>query len=200
MLRLIHNQSTTSALLVDDIDDGLPNKATHRLGSTGDPKAYDRDGYANSPKQPCYIPTKKPTNPAINGYIDLKQTEKVILSAGKGKIKKLSDAGFITVVSFTMDDVAIPAVTNAQLGVPGAGQVTITGTKMLSLAPNESAVLLTGTGGPLTLTQTAIVAAGGTFTNTSVVVPAALIPGVAAGTTSVKVLADDQLSNTFALV
>lgn len=200
MLRLIHNQSTTSALLVDDIDDGLPNKMTHRLGSSGDPKAYDRDGYANSPKQPCYVPTKKPTNPAISGYIDLKQTEKVILSAGKGKIKKLSDAGFITVVSFTMDDVAAPAITVADLGTPGVGQITITGTRLLSLAPNESSVLVTGTGGPLALTQTAIVAAGGTFTNTSIVIPAAMVPGVALTTTSVKVMADDQLSNTLALV
>ncbi len=200
MLRLIHNQTVNASILVDDIDDGIPNKMTHRLGSTGDPKAYERDGYAQLPKQPCYIPQTKPTNPAISGYIDLRQTERVTLSSGKGKIKKLSDAGFITVVSFTMDDVAAPAITVADLGTPGVGQITITGTRLLSLAPNESAVLVTGTGGPLTLTQTAIVAAGGTFSNTSIVIPAALVPGVALATTSVKVLADDQLSNTLALV
>lgn len=200
MLRLIHNQTVTSSLLVDDIDDGLPNKAVHRLGSTGDPKAYDRDGYANSPKQPCYIPQTKPTNPAINGYIDLNETDRVTLSAGKGKIKKLSDAGFITVVSFTAADVVAPAITNADKDTPGAGQVTITGTGFASLAPNTSSVLVTGTGGPLTLTQAAIVGAGGTFTDTSIVIPAALVPGIALATTSVKVLADDQLSNAFALV
>lgn len=200
MLRLIHNQTVNAPLLVDDIDDGLPNKMTHRLGSTADPKAYDRDGYANYPKQPCYIPQTKPTNPAINGYIDLRQTERVAFSAGKGKIKKLADAGFVTVVSFTMADVAAPAVTNAQLGVPGAGAITITGTNLLSLAPNESSVLVTGTGGPLTLTQSAIVAAGGSVGNLSIVIPAALVPGVAAATTFVRVIADDQLSNAFALV
>ena len=200
MLRLIHNQTVSSPLLVDDIDDGLPNKQTHRLGSTADPKAYDRDGYANYPKQNCYIPQTKPTNPAINGYIDLRQTERVNFSAGKGKIKKLSDAGFITVVSFTMADVAVPVITNAQLGVPGAGDITITGTGFASLAPNFSSVLVTGTGGPLTLTQAAIIAGGGTVADLSIVIPAALVPGVAAATTFVKVLADDQLSNNFALV
>jgi hypothetical protein len=200
MLRLIHNQTLNSPLLVDDIDDGLPNKQVHRLGSTADPKAYDRDGYANYPKQPCYVPLTKPTNPLIQGYLDLRQTERVNFSAGKGKIKKLSDAGFISVVSFTMADVAAPTITNAQLGVPGAGDVTITGTNLESLTPNTSTVLVTGTGGPLTLTQTAIIAGGGSVGNTSIVIPAALVPGVVAATTFVRVIADDQLSNTFALV
>lgn len=200
MLRLIHNQTLNSPILVDDIDDGIPNKMTHRMGSTGDPKAYERDGHMLLAKQPCYIPLRKPTNPAIAGYIDLKQTERVILSSGKGKIKKLADAGLITVVSFTMGDAAAPTITTADLNTPAAGALTITGTKFLSLAPNESAVLLTGTGGPLTLTRTAILAVGGTFTDTSIVIPAASIPGVALGTTYAKVLADDQLSNNIALV
>ena len=56
MFRLIHNQTIQNGILVDDIDDGLPNKEVHRLGSTADPKAYVRDGYANKVKQPCYIP------------------------------------------------------------------------------------------------------------------------------------------------
>lgn len=200
MLRLIHNQSMNSPILVDDIDDGLPNKQTHRLGSTADPKAYDRDGYANYPKQPCYIPLTKPTDPTIPGYLDLRQTERVNFSSGKGKIKKLADSGFISVISFTMADVAAPTVTNAQLGVPGAGDVTITGTELMSLAPNTSTVLVTGTGGPLTLTEAAIIAGGGTVANLSIFIPAALVPGVAAGTTFVQVTADDQTSTPFALV
>lgn len=198
MLRLIHNQTTNGSILVDDIDDGLPNKMTHRLGSTGDPKAYERDGYANAPKQPCYISTTKPTDPSINGYIDVRQTEKVTLSAGKGKIKKLADAGLISVVSFTMSDVSAPEITNATLGL--AGDVTITGAHLTSLAPNQTSVLVVGVGGPLTLTQSAILAMSGTVTDTEISISASLLPGVAAGTTAVKVLADDQLSNTFSLV
>lgn len=199
MLRLIHNHTTTSPILVDDIDDGMPNKEVYRLGSTADPKAYQRDGYANDPKQPCYIPYSKPTDPTIQGYIDLNQTERVSLSAGKGKIKKLSDAGFVTVLSFVKSDVAAPTVTNGQTGVPGAGDLTITGTNFLSLAPNTSTVVLTGAGA-VSLTSTAILTGGGTFTNTSIVIPAALVPGIGANVTSVKVKADDLFSNTFVLV
>lgn len=199
MLRLIHTQSVQGGILVDDIDDQLPNKTAHRMGSTADPKAYARDGYANSPKQKCYVPRTKPGNPLIAGYIDLNQTPRVTLSAGQGKIAKLRQAGYITIVSLTAADLAAPVVTNAQIDVPGVGDVTITGTDFLSVAPNDSTVIVTGTGA-VTLTRNQIVVGGGTFTGTSIVIPAALVPGVAAGTTSVKVNADDQNSNTFALV
>ena len=129
MLRLIHNQTITGPILVDDIDDGLPNKNVHRLGSTADPKAYVRDGCANKPKQPAYIPVTKMypvvSNPppawyaTIPGYIDIDQTEKVNLSAGKGKISKLASPSggtnfpLITVVSFVESDLAAPVVATA---------------------------------------------------------------------------------------
>jgi hypothetical protein len=200
MLRLIHNQTVAGPILVDDLDDGLPNKMTHRLGSNADPKAYKRDGYANSPKQKCYVPRVKPSDPTVQGYIDLAQTDRVNLSAAKGKIQKLKNAGLLNVVSFVQSDLAAPVVTNAQINTPGAGDVTLTGTGFTSLTPNTSTVLVTGTGGPLTLTQAAILAAGGTISATSIVIPAAIVPGVAAATTFVKVVADDQLSNALALV
>jgi hypothetical protein len=56
MLRVIHNQTVVGGIIVDDIDDGLPNKEVHRLGSSAYPKQYVRDGYAGKAKQPCYIP------------------------------------------------------------------------------------------------------------------------------------------------
>jgi hypothetical protein len=80
MLRLIHAQTVQGALLVDDIDDGLPNKTAHRLGSVADPNAYARDGYANKPKQSCYIPRVKPTDATIPGYIDLEESTRVLPS------------------------------------------------------------------------------------------------------------------------
>lgn len=199
MLRIIHSQTTQGAILLDDLDDGLPNKTAHRLGSTADPKAYARDGYANSPKQPCYVPRTKPSNPLIAGYIDLNETPRVTLSAGQGKIAKFRQAGYISVVSLTAADLVAPVVTNAEIDVPGAGDVTITGTGFLSVAPNDSTVYVTGTGA-VTLTRNQIVVGGGTFTDTSIFIPAALVPGVAATTTSVQVNADDLNSNTFALV
>jgi hypothetical protein len=207
MLRLIHNQVNLGALLVDDIDDGLPNKTAHRLGSVADPKAYVPDGYANKPKQPCYIPYNKHLagviDPTLPGFIDVFETERVTHSAGKGKIYGLAQAtsqrpALITVVSFVEADLTTPVVTNAVIGVVPA-DLTITGTGFLSLTPNDSTVYITGTGAVAPLTRLAILAAGGTaaFSDTSIVIPAALVPAIASPGTFVQVKSDDKLSNIF---
>lgn len=196
MLRLIHAQTTQGAILVDDIDDGLPNKNVRRL--SGDPKAYNRDGYANAPKQKCYIPRVKASNPSLPGYIDLEETPRVTHSAFSGKIAGLQQKGLITVVSLVASDLATPTVATAVLDDPGAGDLTISGTGFLSVSPEISSVVLTGTGA-VTLTQTQITTGGGTFTNTSIVIPAALVASIAATTTSAQVLADAKASNVVVL-
>ena len=196
MLRLIHKQVNHGAILIDDIDDGLPNKTVHRLGSVADPKAYARDGYANKAKQPCYIPYAKPTDATIPGYIDIFETDRVVHSAGKGKIFGLSKALLIDVVTFSEADKGNPATTLAAIGV--LGDLTITGTKMLSLTPNYTSVVITGTGA-VTLTQAQIVAGGGTISDTSIVIPAALVPGIAVATSFVVVTADDLSSSILAM-
>jgi len=199
MLRLIHKQTIAGPVIVDDIDDGLPNKLTHRLGSTADPKAYKRDGYANEPKQPSYVPRTQlyPTpNPTIRGFIDLNETPRVTLSAGKGKIFKLQQAGLIDVVSFVASDLATPVVTNAVLN-PGV-DLTITGTKFLSLTPDESTIILSGH--PAYITQAALLLAGGTISDIQIVIPFAILPmGFVAGD-GAQVLADNNLSNVFVVV
>lgn len=212
MLRLIHNQTIAGPIFVDDIDDGLPNKNVHRLGSTADPKAYPRDGYANKAKQPAYVPrTKKypvitAGEPAwyagVPGYIDVEQTPRVNLSAGKGKIFKLAQSGatnypLITVVSFVPADLATPVVTGATIGVIPA-DLTIVGTGFASLTPDYSSVIITGAGGK-TLTQMQILAAGGTaqFTDLLIVIPAALVPAIASPGSFVQIFSDDKLSNVF---
>lgn len=146
-LRLIHQQlaATPGAILVDDIDDGLPNKEVHRLGSTANPKAYERDGYANKPKQKVYVPRTKIGEPAIPGYIDVQQTSRVQLSAGKGKISKLVRAGWLTATVFTPANVAAPTLATAATNVPGAGQITLTGTNFVSLSPDVTSVTLSTT-------------------------------------------------------
>jgi hypothetical protein len=146
-LRLIHNQLavTPGAILVDDIDDGLPNKEVYRLGSSGNPKAFEHDGYANKPKQRSYIPRTKIGEPAIPGYIDLQQTPRVVFSAGKGKISKLVRAGFITATVFVPADVVAPTMATAATNTPGAGQMTLTGTTLVSLSPDVTSVTLSTT-------------------------------------------------------
>lgn len=191
MLRLIHNQTVLGPVLIDDIDDGLPNKTKHRLGSMANPDAYARGGYANEPKQKCYVPYYKPGDETIQGYIDLRETQRVLHSYGKGKISGFRQAGLIQVVQFAHTDLATPTVASGVL----VGDLTITGTKLLSLTPNESYVVITGTGA-VTLSRTTILAAGGTaaFTDTNIVIPAALIPGVVVATSFVQVTADDNTS------
>jgi len=200
MLRLIHNQTVLGAILVDDIDDGLPNKQVHRLGSTADPKAYKRDGYANEPKQPCYVPYTVIGNAAVAGYIDLNETQRVLLSEGKGKISKLVQAGLLSKLNFAAGATAAPAITNAQSNTPSLGAVTLTGTGFTSTSPNVSSVKLTGTGA-VTLTQSQITGAGGTFSSTSIVIPSSLIPNVVAATGTITAVSGANLNDgeTFTL-
>ena len=197
MLRIFHTQAVAGAILIDDIDDGLPNKTPHRLGATGDPKAYVADGYANKPKQPCYVPRTQATNPLAPGFINLYETPRVMLSAGKGKISKLQAAGLITVVSIDPADVATPVLTLADFGTPGAGDLTLTGTTFASVDPDVSSVVITGAGAR-TLTSTQITDGGGTVSATSIFIPAALIPGVTLAS-YVRVIANQKSTALVAL-
>lgn len=187
MLRLVHTQAASGAVLINDIDDGLPNKTARRL--VAPPKSYERDGYANKIKQKCYVPKKDATDATMNGYIDLQETDRVIMSLNKGVIAGFVKAGILTATLFTSGDVAAPtlaagaAVLNTTL--------TLTGTNFTSLAPFTSSVIITGAGAK-TLTAAQITTAGGTFTATSIVIPASLLTSVATTTSSVQVKADNQ--------
>ena len=203
MLRLIHSQTQQGALLVDDIDDGLPNKTAHRMGSTADPNAYARDGYANKPKQPCYIPRVKPTDATVAGYIDLEETARVLPSAGNGKIAgpQATTPPLISVVSFVESDLDAPVITGAALA---AGDLTIDGTSFLSVTPEITTVRMWGptVGGTeaapaITLTSAQIVAvAPGAVGDTQIIIDATLLGLLAIGD-NVTVRADAQVSNTF---
>lgn len=213
MIRLVHNQTVSGPLLVDDIDDGLPNKEVHRLGSLGDPKQYERDGYANKPKQPCYIPFSHtaPNGSAVAGYITVQQTNRVTLSQSKGKIAKLSttapagpgSANFplLTVVTgITAAQLVAPVVTAAVHGDPAS----ITGTTFLSVAPDITSVTFAqGTGAtapaPATLTSAQIVAAGGSVSGTAISIPAAAFTTAPVLNNTVFVTANEKNSNTFTL-
>lgn len=196
MLRIAHTQVAAGSLLINDIDDGLPNKTARRM--VAPPTKYERDGYAGRTKQKCYVPRVNPSNAAQPGYIDLTESDRVLLSASKGTIAGFVTAGLVTVTSFQPADIAAPVLTLARLGVPGAGQITITGTSMTSVLPDITSVILTGTGA-VTLTAAQIVTGGGTVTATSIVIPAALVPGVALTTTSAQIRADGLTSAVVAL-
>jgi hypothetical protein len=202
MLRLVHNQTVQGGILIDDIDDGLPNKEVHRLGSTANPKAYERDGYANKPKQPCYVPFNRGSSgfPTIPGYINLQQTNRVVFSAGKGKIYKLSlpVPGLITVVSLTPAQIVAPIITAAAHGTPN----TIAGTTFLSVSPDITSVTFAqGTGAtapvPATLTSAQIITAGGSVSGVAISIPAGAFTTAPVLHNTVFVTANEQNSNTF---
>ena len=209
MLRLIHSQTVQGGILVDDIDDGLPNKEVHRIGSTANPAAYVRDGYANKPKQSCYVPYSRTAYgfPTVQGYINVNQTDRVTLSAGKGKIFKLSKTvaqggpGLITVVSFTASQIAKPVVSGGTT-TGGVGPVTVTGTTFTSVTPDISSVTFAiGTGAttpvPATLTSAQIITAGGSFSGTAISIPGTAFSVIPAVGNTVTVSANEQTSNTF---
>jgi len=200
MLRLIHQQTVQGAILIDDIDDGLPNKQYHRLGSTADPNAYVRDGIIGKPKQECYVPRTQAAEgfPLIQGYIDLQETQRVTHSAGKGKILGFQNSGHISVVSLTASQIVAPVLGIAQFNNPGPLDLTLAGTTMLSVTPDITTVIITGTGA-ITLTQTQITLGGGTVGAASIFIPAALIPGVAVATSFVQVQANEQLTAVVAV-
>lgn len=208
MLRITHTQVALGPHHITDIDDGLTRQTSKR--GTGDPKRVQRDGNSlsgpdkstkpgvNYLKQKCYLPRVKAGETSVAGYIDIKETDRVLMSQGKGCINGLRVAGHVTVTSFTAADVAAPTLSVADLGTPGAGDLTLTGTNMTSLAPDITSVILTGTGA-VTLTQTQITTGGGTVSATSIFIPAALITGAVVTATSAKVRADGQLSSVVVL-
>lgn len=177
MIRLIHNQTVVGAILVDDIDDGLPNKEVHRLGSLGDPKAYERDGYANKPKQGCYLQYSHtaPNGSIVAGHVTLQQTNKVTESLFKGKIAKMSStppagkanpsAGFplITVITgLTQASFAEPIISAAAHGppttitapTPSPTTPVVPPNTFLSITPDISSVTFAkGSGATLPVTR-----------------------------------------------
>lgn len=88
--------------------------------------------------------------------------------------------GFVLVFLVVVD----PTIVDATLD--GPGDLTINGTNFLSTLPNtKTSVLITGpgVGNDLNLTQAEIVAGGGSVSDVTIVIPAALLGTTAAGDT-----------------
>ena len=209
MLRLAHTQVSTGGILINDIDDGLPNKTAKR--GVGDKNKYQRDGNSlggsdksvasdvNNPKQKCYIPFWKiGSGNSIPGYIDVAESDRVLISQDRGVIHGLankSPSPLITVTSFTSADITAPTITTGVVDAGGTYHLTITGTNLDSLVPDISTVTIVGST-TVTYTLAYIAAHGGTVgahPTTSVVIPEALLPaGIVASTSTISVTADNQ--------
>lgn len=193
--RLLHNQASTGALLVADIEDGLPNRA-----------------FGLYQKQPVYVSYYRQyrdvdgmvqTDRTLAGFIDLIPSDNVLLSVEHGTIKGLSDNNFLTVIEIAAGDLDAPTLsaathdtTTSVTSAVNDGLATLTGTGFLSTLPYETTVSLTDGVSTVVVTAAQITADGGSaITDTSITISAALSGFATNGTedlTTVIVTADDQ--------
>jgi len=92
----------------------------------------------------------------------------------------------------------LPTVATATLGAPGAGDVTIAGTGLGNAERNETFIKFTGVV-KKTISQPILEAAGGSVSDTSIVIPASLIPGATTVTTFVQVQVRQRVSAVVAV-
>ena len=79
-------------------------------------------GYAQTAKQPVYVPYRNPVDPTVPGYIDLVPTDEVLLQLNQphGVINKLSAKGIISYVLHHSSAIATPTVSGGVHTDPGA--------------------------------------------------------------------------------
>lgn len=92
----------------------------------------------------------------------------------------------------------LPTVSTATLGSPGAGDITIAGTGLGDPERNETTVKISGTINT-TIAQRILEHAGGSVSDTAIVIPASLIPGAVITTTFVRVQLRQRASTTVAV-
>jgi hypothetical protein len=92
----------------------------------------------------------------------------------------------------------LPTITTSTLNSPGAGDVTIAGTGLGNPERNETVIKYTGDV-VTTISQQVLEAAGGSVSDTAIVIPAALIPGAATTTTFNQVKVRQRVSAVDAL-
>ncbi len=150
------------------------------------------------------------SNTALESFLvgDLAALKSASFNPDPTRIPAFTPGAAITVVA---DDGSTPfayaatALTNGQVNTPVAGAVTLTGTSLAGVGtPNseieETKVAFYLPGGVKSLTQYAIVAAGGTVSATLIVIPASLVPaGVVAGIQA-QVQFKSFVTNKFTLI
>lgn len=149
--------------------------------------------YAQIPKQTLYVPYVNPDDVAVKGYVDLVQTDEVILNLDPvtGSIGALANTTppHVAVTLFDSALIATPVLTSA---ADGGGDVPLVGTTFLSVAPDRTRVILTNAAGAQ---QTIEEGDFDTFTNTSIIILDGVIDiGAPANTWTAQVFANSKLS------
>lgn len=125
--------------------------------------------YAQTAKQPVYVPYKNPLDPTVPGYIDLIPTDEVLLQSQlpKGVITKLAARGYITFFTHHAAATATPVISGAphvaaQSGTHGQFAASI-GSSAVFTDSTAAAFTASDLGSPLTVTLSSVPANEGTF-------------------------------------
>lgn len=149
------------------------------------------------------------TDTALKSFLvgDLSELLSASYNPDPHRMPPIASGPAVTVVTddgSTVFTSTVPTLTNAQTNTPVAGALTLTGTGLASSGSPNAEVVATAVKFylpvPKSLSQAAIVAAGGTVSKTSIVVPASLVPSGTAAGTEVQVQYTSLVSNRFALV
>ena len=123
VLRVINNQLYNRSILINSLDNGLPNSLPDERH-----------------KQQVYVPYTNPADSNVPGYSDFTLTDRVLRSANSGVIYKLNQQGIITITIIDSDDTIAPTVTSASYSDP---TITINGTTFQSVSPDVTYVTFT---------------------------------------------------------
>jgi len=148
---------------------------------------------------PQFIESTVAIDAFLVGYIaDLRNAN---FNPDPSRLPPLVNGPAVTVVTddgVTLFAATLPTIALADLNTPGAGDLTITGTGLGDFDRDETTVHLTGAI-TKTLLQRFITAGGGTVADTSIFIPAALIPGATLATTFAQVKVRQRVSAVVAL-
>lgn len=175
-LRVIHQQLGPNSILLDKID------RTQGVF----------EGYASNLKQKIYVPYLGVLDASTKGYVDLQMTSEVRLAAEPtGSIGGLAALGLLSTAVIESDDTDIPTVTNA---VFATDKLTVSGTKLVSLNPDVTRVIITNDSG---VTQT--VTTFDSNSATSIVIDASSITGTPDTDWIVRVQSNGKISLPFTM-
>lgn len=189
LLRVVNEQilpqgiSRDGSILLDKIDKSQGNS--------------ENPPYAQNPKQKLYVPWANPLDLSVKGYVDLVQTDEVLLQKqAEGSIGGLITDGWVTASVVASNLLATPVVATAVRDISDT-ETTVTGTTFLSVAPDLTYVELTNdvSGAVQLIPEANLTVLGTTITFLDAVVTI----GTPDAGWLVRVLANSKFSNSVVL-
>lgn len=148
--------------------------------------------YAQNSKQTLYVPYVNPLDVAVKGYVDLVQTDEVMLNLDPvtGSIGALANTT-PPHVAVTLLDSALIAASTLTSATDNVGNVTLAGLVFLSVAPDRTRVILTNASGAQ---QTIEEGDFDTHNATTIIILDGVISGAPATSWFAQVFANSKLS------